>query len=218
MIAENTQTHSSYPWTSHHPEAHILPKPEYSWKQWCIPLSAELVTLQQAYDSQCLLGAGAGDIPMIVKLVENPKFDLPFVDIFKGAIGLKEHDLVHALLGRGMLPADEAFVIGFTMGSSNRMGILEKKLYSFIAKNLYPKFYKMSEEDIVIFTKAAHLGYVSDCQPLNKVDFEPLMHLPLAEVRRKVGIEVDLLQAFYKLEHQRFPHLSSSPRLISQPG
>ncbi len=57
--------------------------------------------------------AQADDIPLIVKLVENPKFDLPFVDIFKGAIGLKEHDLVHALLGRGMLPADEAFAFRF---------------------------------------------------------------------------------------------------------
>lgn len=213
---QTEQPHSdpAYPWDSIHPEAHLLPKPQGKWKQWHIPLAAEQITLQQAYDSQCLLGAGADDIPLIVKLVENPKFDLPFVDIFKGAIGLKEHDLLHALLGRGMLPADEAFVIGFTMGSSNRMGLLEKKLYSFIAKNLYPKFYKMSEEDVVIFKKAAHLGYVSDCQPLNKVDFAPLMHLPLAEVRRRVGIEVDLLQAFYRLEQQRFPYLASSPRLV----
>ncbi len=213
MTITNTE-YCNYPWDEMHPEADILPRPGCSWKEWYISLEVENLTLQQALDSQALLGASQEQIPLIVQLVENPKFDLPFIDIFKGAVGIKEHDILHSLLGRGMLPADEAFVIGFTMGSSNRMTTMERKLYSFIAKNLYPKYFKMSEEDIIIFKKAAHLGYVSDCQPLNKIDFKALLDLPLAEARKAIGLEVDLLKAFYRMEQRRFPHLVTSPRLI----
>src|SRR4249919_2256821 len=87
-------------------------------RQWHIPLSREDLTLRQAHEELAVLGLKQADVPLIVQLVENPRFDFPGLDIFHGATGLQAHDRIHVLLGRGLLPKDEAFVIGFTMGST----------------------------------------------------------------------------------------------------
>jgi hypothetical protein len=143
-----------------------------SWKDWHIPYSRDQVTLRQAKESLAQLGAKQAEIPLMIQLVENPRFDLPGVDLFHGAVDLHTHDCIHILLGRGLLPKDEAFVIGFTMGSTNKVSTLEENLYGFISRHLYPKLFQFHDEDIRIFKDATKLGYISDCRPLNKVDYE----------------------------------------------
>ncbi len=160
--------------------------------------------------------AKPSDVPLIVQLVENPRFDLPWIELFSGAVKLESHDCIHALLGRGLLPKDEAFVIGFTMGSTNRTTTGEQKLYGLVAKYLYPEPYKFSDEDIQVFKDGAHLGYVSDCQRLDKVDYSVLLHLSLGEARNAVGLEVDLLEAYYRIEQKRYPNSAESQRLLPQ--
>lgn len=188
-------------------------KKKISWKDWIVPLSEENMTVKEALESQAESGAAEQiKIPLIVKLVENPKFDIPYITLFDGAVGLTEHDIIHLLLGRGMLPKDEAFIIGFTMGSSNSMSTFQKKIYSWISKYMYPKYYKFDNEDIEVFKKAAHLGYVSECTPLNTVDFESLLSLTVKEAREKVGIEVDLINAYYSAEKEKYPNDKASQR------
>lgn len=184
-----------------------------SWKEWHIPISEETMTVQEALESQ--LNSGSAEpvkIPLIIKLVENPKYDLPLIDLFDGAVDLKGHDIIHTLLGRGMLSKDEAFVIGFTMGSSNKMSTFQKKVFGWISQHLYPKYYKFSKEDIEVFKKAAHLGYVSDCKPLAKLDFEKLLPMTLKEAREYVGIEVDMINAYYRREKTKYPEDPASQR------
>ena len=69
------------------------------------------------------------DVPLIIKLVENPNYATS--KLFTGAVDLFTHDCIHALLGRGLLPKDEAFVIGFTMGSTKKMSRWRKSLFLF---------------------------------------------------------------------------------------
>jgi len=52
------------------------------------------------------------DISSVVKLFENPSSPIAL----PGAINLERHDCIHVILGRGLLPQDEAFVIGFYHG------------------------------------------------------------------------------------------------------
>lgn len=158
--------------------------------------------------------AEPGDIPLIIKLVENPSFDIPGINIFNGAVDLLAHDCIHALLGRGLMMHDEAFTIGFTMGSTNRVTTAEQKLYALAAKYLYPKPYKFDEDDIQVFKDAVHLGYVSDCQPLDKVNYEVYKDYTLADAREALGIEVDLLRAYYRIEMKRYPNHKDSQRLL----
>ncbi len=185
-----------------------------SYKDWHIPLSEEGMTLEQAFANIQAMGLKQEQIPFLIQLVENPDFDLPGFDLFHGATSLKTHDLLHVILGRGLLAKDEAFVIGFTMGSSNRVSGLEEKLYSLITKYLYPRQYRFSDSDLAVYKDAVRLGFISDCTPLSEVDFEPLMPLTLKEVRRTLGIEDALLSAYFQIEKNRYPDAQECQRLL----
>lgn len=195
-------------------ESSLLPPPDCTWREWYVPIKVTRLTLREALDTQAHIAASQSDIPLIIRLIENPQFNIPGVNIFDGAVDLFDHDAIHILLGRGMLPKDEAFVIGFTMGSTNRVGSIEQSLYSFAAKYLYPGPYKFSDEDIQVFKDAAHLGYVSDCTPLNSIRYKDYLDKPVGEIRQELGIEVDLIEAFYRIEKKRYPHSVESQRLI----
>lgn len=183
-------------------------------REWFIPLSESDLTLKEAFNSMQSIALEQGSIPLIVQMVENPKFDLPGIDIFSGATNLETHDYIHLLLGRGVLPKDEAFVLGFTMGSTNRVGDLEKALYGLFTRFLYPKHYQFSDEDFALYKDAVRLGHISDCQPLDKVNFESMKDLTLDEARKEIGIEKSLLKAFYEVEQKRHPDSFESKRLL----
>jgi hypothetical protein len=170
-----------------------------------VPLSEESMTLREILEASSHLRAEQTDIPLIIQLVENPKFDIPGVDLFSGAVDLHTHDCIHVLLGRGMLPKDEAFVIGFTMGSTNRVTSTEERLFSLAAKYLYPGPYRFSDEEIRVFKDATRLGFISDCEPLSEVNYEQYMDVAVGQIRERIGLESDLLKAYYRIEKHRYP-------------
>jgi hypothetical protein len=129
-----------------------------------VPLSHARITLDAAYRSLRAIALRQREVPLLVQLVENPRFDLPGIEIFSGATNLRAHDYLHIVLGRGLLPKDEAFVLGFTMGSTNRVGAVEETLFTLIARYLYPKSYRFDDEDVAVYKDAVRLGYVSDCK------------------------------------------------------
>ncbi len=185
-----------------------------SWRDWIVPLEDDKSTLRQVLDASAHLKAAQDDIPLVIQLVENPKFDIPGIDLFNGAVDLQTHDCIHILLGRGMLPKDEAFVIGFTMGSTNRVSQTEEWLFGLASKYLYPGPYKFGDEDIAVFKDAVRLGFVSDCLPLSNIDYTRYMDMPLKDVREEIELEVDLLQAYYGIEYRRYPQDKASQRLL----
>lgn len=185
-----------------------------SYKDWHIPFSHDEITLREARASLAELGAKQEDIPLMIQLVENPRFDIPGFDLFHGAVDIRTHDCIHILLGRGLLSKDEAFTIGFTMGSTHKVTTLEEKLYSLISKHLYPKVYQFDDEAIHVFKDAVRLGFLSDCQPLNQVKYEDYLDCSLREIREKIGIEKDLILAYYRIERKRYPNSKASLRLL----
>jgi len=191
-----------------------LPGKDTTWRQWYIPLGQDRCTLRQALASSEHIRAEADDIPLMVKLVENPAYDLPGFDIFHGAVNLHDHDCIHAVLGRGLLPKDEAFTIGFTMGSTNRVSSSERKLYTWISQYLYPGPYRFDDEDIQVFNDAVRLAYISDCQSLDTVDYHGLMDMSLRQAREFIGLETNLLRAYYQIEKKRYPDSIASRRLL----
>jgi hypothetical protein len=186
-----------------------------AWRQWHVPLSRAGLPLDRAYDSLQAIGLDQREVPLIVQLVENPRYDLPGIEIFSGATDLRHHDLLHILLGRGLLPKDEAFVLGFTMGSSNRVGALEERLFTLIARYLYPGQYRFGEEDAAVYKDAVRLGYVSDCQPLAGVKLDAMLGWPVGRIRSSIGLEEDLLRAYYAIEARRYPSSVESQRLLA---
>ncbi len=183
-------------------------------KTWITKLADDEKTLRQAYESLMSIGNSQDEVPLIVKLTENPKFHFGGLGFFKGRVTLQQHDYIHILLGRGLTLMDEAFVIGFTMGSTDRVSSSEQNLFGMINQLLYPKAYRFKEDGMKVFHDAVALAYVSDCLPLEEVDFEALLDLALRDVRKAVGLEVDLLQAYYRIEARRYPDCEASQRLL----
>ena len=58
------------------------------------------------------------------------------------------------------------------------------------------------------------LGYISDCTPLDTVDFHPMLDWPLRKVREAIRLETDMLQAYYRIEARRYPGCKASQRLL----
>ena len=185
-----------------------------SIKSWHIPFSRDQMTLRQGLASLAKIGSMQQEIPLMIQLVENPQYDIPGFDIFHGAVDIRTHDCIHILLGRGLLTKDEAFTIGFTMGSTNRVSTLEETLFALISKYLYPKLYRFDDEAIRIFKDAVKLAFISDCQPLNRIDYSTLLDWPLRKIRKHIGIEKDLLRSYYRIEKKRYPKSSASGRLL----
>jgi len=176
---------------------------------WHIPLSRDGLTLREAAADLARVGADPGDIPFMVRLAENPKFNL-----FNGAVDLKTHDYIHLILGRGLCAKDEAFVIGFTMGSTRRLSATEESLFAVVAQLLYPGIYRFTDEDVKVFRDGVRLAFVTEPQPLNQVDYASLMECSLVGIRHALGIEVPLLRAYYAIEKRRYPHSPESQRLL----
>ena len=151
------------------------------------------------------IGDAQAELPFVVQLVENPRYDLPGFDVFRGATSLQTHDYIHIVLGRGLLPKDESFVIGFTMGSTDRVSTTEEQLYAIFSKYLYPKDYRRTDDDLRVFRDAVKLGYVSACRSLATIDFAPYLDWPLGAIRDDLGLGGPPCRAYYAIEKRRFP-------------
>jgi hypothetical protein len=185
------------------------------FRDWIVPLSRGGMTLREADASLDAVRMAPEEVPFLVRLVENPALDVPLLDVFHGATDLPTHDYLHIVLGRGLLAKDEAFVIGFTMGATDQVGRGEEFLYGVFAKYLYPKQYRFTEDDMRVFKDAVRLGFISDCTPkLCTTDFERFLDTPVERVRHALGIETDLLRAYYAIEKRRYPGSRESARLL----
>ena len=185
-----------------------------TYADWHIPLSRGELTLRDGLDSLAAVGARQQEIPLIVRLLENPKYKLPGMTLFHGAVNLEAHDRIHILLGRGLLTADEAFTIGFTMGSSKRVRRSEEWLFGLLARHVYPVPYSFDDTAVRVFNDAVRLGGISGCRVLNRVGYDQYLDLPLRVIRRVLCLETDLLAAYYRIEMERYPDSVASQRLL----
>ena len=183
-------------------------------RDWHLPLGRGEVSMRDALAEVLTFGNAQTEVPLMVRLIENPSYRIPGLEIFHGAVTLRQHDFIHLILGRGFTLADEAFVIGFTMGTTDKVSTLEAWMYCMAASHLYPKAYRFKPDHARIFRDAVAAGYISACLPLDTFNFEEVIDLSLREIRMRLGLEIDLLQSCYRIEAKRFPHLLGSRRLV----
>ena len=169
-------------------------------EEWRIRLGRR-IKLGEAKDSMKFFALAQKDVPLIIKLTENPKY---FTSrLFTGAVDLFTHDCIHIILGRGLLVKDEAFVIGYTMGSAKKMKRWRRNLFMWICKHLYPEGYRFGEEERFVFYSGVMAG--SRCEAdLSKVSFNKLLNYELEELRHLLGIDSDLLRCYYCAEKKLF--------------
>ena len=179
-------------------------------EEWHHPLSKGNMLLEKVLSGMRNFKLAQEDVPLIIRLTENPNHFTS--KLFTGAVDLFTHDCIHVLLGRGLLPKDEAFVIGYTMGSSKKMKRWRRNLFMFVSKHLYPKGYKFGEEERFVFYAAVMAGGKCDAD-LSKVNFDKLTSYKVQEIRRLLGIDRETLKCYYCAEKKFFPASEESQRL-----
>jgi hypothetical protein len=143
-------------------------------------LEAYDLTLKEAYAQ--LRKDEPSTIPLIIWLLENP--DSPIS--FPGQISLQGHDYIHILLGREQSPEDEAYVIGFTMGSDTQTNWIHLAIFKFIARYFYPQKYRMRAKELQMFEKGFSAARQMKIAALNRFDFKAHEDLNIGVVRTKV--------------------------------
>lgn len=150
------------------------------------------------------------NIPLIIKLVENPNYNTS--KLFGGAVNLFTHDCIHVVLGRGLLTKDEAFVIGYTMGSTKNMKRWKRNFFMFVSKYLYPEGYKFGEEERFVFNTGVIAGSLCPVN-LSQINFKKYLNEQVNTIRKELGIDVDFLKKYYSLEKKCFKD-AESQRLL----
>ncbi|GAA2663165.1 hypothetical protein [Streptomyces lunalinharesii] len=167
----------------------------------------DTVTLRTVYDA--MPGDDSAAIPWYVRLLENPASPVAL----PGAVDLLGHDCIHILLGRGTLPPDEAFVVGFTMGASGALGAWQEKVFALGARHLYRGGFRFSRTDLEVFRTAVDFARDTGIRPLHTLPWRDLMHHSLGRLRASVGIDTRALVAAYARERARWPAAAASRRL-----
>lgn len=160
-----------------------------NWRHWNPGLDNDHLTLDEVLGS--LPAAPPEAIPRIIRLIENPGSPVAL----PGAITLARHDAVHVLLGRGLTTQDEAFVIGFTMGATQRLKAWQEKIFEFAAVRLYPRPYTFSREDLLSWRLGVAEGRRQGKVALEDFPFEQAGHIRLGDLRRLTGVDTVRLRA-----------------------
>lgn len=183
--------------------------PSLLWHEWSPGLDHDHLTLGEVLST---LPAIAEDkIPLMIRLFENPKSWIAF----PGAISLPRHDIIHVLLGRGLTTQDEAFVIGFTMGSASKIRNWQLLAFQYIAQYLYRAPYAFSREDIMAFRLGANEGLSQSCTDLHLTELENEKETVLSDLRKKLKIDRNRLYGVYAYEKILLPSSKASKRLDS---
>lgn len=178
-----------------------------SYKDWHCSLSNGEMTLEEV--RKTLPANNPEDISIIVKLFENPKSPIAL----KGAVNLERHDCIHIVLGRGLLPQDEAFVIGFTMGTSKNITKLEEFFFKFVSMYLYPKKYKFARRHMLSYNLGLDYGKKCNVTKIYEFPFEDNLTSRLSDLRNELGLDTKELKKIYRRERELLPNTKVSQRL-----
>ncbi len=151
----------------------------------------------------------ASKIPWIVSLFESPTSWCRF----RGAVDLEDHDVLHVLLGRGLQDQDEAFVLGFAMGTAKKVSWLQYHIFQFTLSRLYPEPYRIPRFLHPAFQLGVKCGQLTGARDLYKRPLKSLRSLSIHEARREAGIDSEVLREFYRLEQLAIPITIASLRL-----
>lgn len=140
--------------------------------------------------------APIGGIPSIIKVLENPTSPYQLC----GSTDLKVHDIIHVLLGRGLLQQDEAFVIGYSMGNAANATALDRMIFLQMATTKYPAPFTFMEVDATVFNIAFDFGLAASQKNINNLDVEELSRMQIGSARKKFNLQKDRLISFYNRE------------------
>lgn len=177
------------------------------WLAWYPGIENDCLSVDEVIAS--MPAAPEAAIPWIVRLFENPSSWLRF----RGAVDLEDHDVLHVLLGRGLQDQDEAFVLGFAMGTAKSVSWLQYHVFRWVLTRLYPEPYRIPNYLLPAFDLGLQCGRETGSKDLYRQQLKKLRPLTLADARREAGIDLLVLRRYYELEQQAIPFTIASLRL-----
>ncbi len=177
------------------------------WLAWYPGIDNGQLTVDEVIES--MPKAPASKIPWIVKLFENPTSWLRF----RGAVDLEDHDVMHVLLGRGLQDQDEAFVLGFAMGTAKKISLFQYWVFKLILAKVYPEPYRIPGFLQPAFDLGFQCGKQTGKRNLYRQQLKQFRNLPLEQARREAGIDMGVVKQFYEQEQQAIPFTIASLRL-----
>lgn len=154
----------------------------------------------------------APEIPWVIRLLENP--ESPFR--FRGAVSLTDHDVLHVLLGRGLQDQDEAFVIGFAMGTAKKASPVQRRVLRFVLGRVYPEPYRIPNSLLPAFDLGFACGRETGNKNLYKMKFDSLVGATVRHARLECGIDTNILKRYYRAEQLKIPMTICSVRLPTE--
>jgi hypothetical protein len=108
-----------------------------------------------------------------------------------------------------LLPEDEAFVLGFTLGATRKFRPFQVELFKWCASRLYPGAFRFDFHDAQVFEHGVRTGRASGAADLSRVDFRAVLHMPLGELRRELGVRAERLARLQLPQRRREVEKSS---------
>lgn len=175
-----------------------------NWQAWNPGLDNDKLTLQEAYEAM-------PELPLQMSRLVERLGDKPTT--LTNNFNTFDQDCLHILLGRGLLPQDEAFVLGYTMGAAGSLKDWEPGILRLVTKLCQPGEHQFTETDIQAFKLGVELGTESCLEDIHQIEFRAFLDKPLGEIREELGIDSQALRDFYKAEQKVIPGTEASQRL-----
>jgi hypothetical protein len=177
------------------------------WGHWYPGLDNDQIPLDDLIAS--LPGASDVEIPEIVRRLENPSSPVAL----PGAVTLRRHDVIHILLGRGLLDQDEAFVLGFTMANATKYRDADGSLMREALEHWYPEPFRILGNKLHIFDLGVQTGRSMGIPDIAQVPIEELRSYSVGQAREELNISADQLKQIYLQEKALNPKSIESGRL-----
>lgn len=180
------------------------------WGEWSPGFAYDEWSMAQL--KKTLPGVPENAIPAIVKRYEDPSSPHALV----GAVTLAQHDIIHILLGRGLLDQDEAFVLGFTMGTASREDRESdlQRMRDVLGKE-YQEPFRIPRVKLQAFDLGVECARRSSCRDifLKPLTDSSALEKTVAQLRQEYGIDKQALLEFYAREREQIPGTFESLRL-----
>jgi hypothetical protein len=176
------------------------------WTCWYPGLETDELTVGSLLDT--LPGLAADEVPAIIRAFENPDSPLKL----PGACTLEQHDVLHILLGRGLVDQDEAFVLGFTAQTAPDFSEADVQRYR-LAFSLYPEPYCIRGCDLLAFELGIEAARRMRLKKPLIIDLAQVRPRRVAEVRAEFGIDKGILYDIFAEERQKIAGTPWSHRL-----
>jgi len=168
------------------------------WTRWYPGLDNDHMSVGSVLDT--MPGFNDEDIPAIIRAFESPDSPLKL----PGACTLEHHDVLHVLLGRGLVDQDEAFVLGFTAVADPDFSDEDMDRYKF-AFSLYPEPYCIRGCDLIAFDLGVEAARKMELRNIIDLDVEKILPQSIGQMRRDLGIDKEVLLDSYAEELRRIP-------------